>query len=161
MQEEYTALTLKGKGKSQRSEMLSIFLLYKLFCPVNIRVGDFDPVNDDAQASDDLGDERFFFDAVTVAERVPIQQDIAGDGFSINRKKSMHPETAQRRKETRIRIVQRRAAVRTGPDQVGSKIIRDIPAEAHLTADIGAGQGVSDGQAGVRNQIQAQTGRIP
>jgi len=73
----------------------------------------------------------------------------------------MHPETAQRRKETRIRIVQRRAAVGARTDQIRSKIIRDIPAEAYLTADIGAGKGVSDGQAGVRNQIQAQTGRIP
>lgn len=72
--------------------MLSIFLLLKLFCPVNIRVGDFDPVNDDAQASDDLGDERFFFDAVTVAERVPVKQDIAGDGFSIDRKKACTPK---------------------------------------------------------------------
>ena len=158
MREECTALTLKGERKGQRSEMLSILLLFKLFGPVNVRVGDFDPVNDDAQASDDLGDERFFLDAVAVAERVSVKQDIAGDGFSVDRKKSMHPETAQGREETRIRIVQGGAAVGARTDQIRSKIIRDIPSEAYLTAEIGAGQGISYGQSGVRNQIQAQTG---
>ena len=94
--------------------MLFVVLSFKLFCPVHIRIGDFDLVNDHTDATDEIDDKRFFIDAVTVPECVPVKKDISCNGLSIHCKEKVKPQTVKWLKETWVSIVQRRVAVGTG-----------------------------------------------
>lgn len=147
----------KTVGYGNGSELLLLSLRFKLLGPVNMSVGDFDPVNDHPDASDHIGGERFFVDALAVPESVSVQQDIVRDRFSVDAEEKMNADAVKQTEKTGIGVIEWRAAVGSWTDQVGSEIVGDVPSKTHLAAQIGAGIGVAEGDPRMGNAVKSKS----
>ena len=150
------SLDLKRERDGNRPEILFIFLGFEFLRPVNVGIRDFRTVDDHSNAADKIGDERFLVDAVAVPEGVPVKKNIPSYGVPIHGKEKMDAETVEWSEETRVFIVHGSAAVRSRPDEISPEIIREIPAETHLSAQVRSSVNISRGDSHVRNAVESE-----
>ena len=151
-----TKRRLKGIGEADRPEMLFIFLRFEFTGSVHVRVRYFEAVNDESDSAHEVCDERFFIHIVRIPKRVAVQKYVPGNRLAVNGCKAMESEASPWLEKARVRVVHRRACVRSGPNQMGSKIIGNVPAEAHLPAQVDAGVSVAHGQTRMRDKVDTQ-----
>ena len=140
-------------GYRNSAVLLTIVLGLEFFRLIDVGVCNFETVDDESYSSDERDNKVFFVYTVTVPEGVAVKKDILRHGSSVNSEEDMDARASKEAAESRIGAVKRCIAVRAGPYDIGSKIIWKIPAEAYFPSRIGTGEGISNADPYMGNDV--------